>query len=149
MADPREEIMARILDLLGTLSGTELVARNLDEIPDSKLPAVVLYDGDEVAMDNPRAVSGKPTVVQATPQIVVDLGDVPENVGTVTNEWLTAIKRLILMDATLNSPAMCGDLSDAGAHYGSADTSLHPGRTTHVVLVINFVISYHLKPWEL
>ncbi len=147
MADPREDIMARILVLLGQLSGTELVARNLDEIPETKLPAAVLYDNDEAALDNPRATSGKPTVVHATPIIVIDLGDVVENVGTLTNEWLASVKRLILLDTTLEG--LCGNFSTAGAHYGGAETSLHPGRTMHVVLTINFIIGYHLKPDQL
>jgi hypothetical protein len=147
MSDPREDIMVRILALLNQLSGTELVARNLDEIPDTKLPAAILYDGDEAALDNPRATSGKPSVIHATPIIVIDLGDVPENVGTLANQWLTAIKSLILLDDTLQS--LCGDFQTAGAHYGGAETSLHPGRTTHVVLTINFIIGYHLKAWEL
>ena len=147
MASVREDIMARLLVLLGQLSGVTLVARNLDEIPDTKLPAAILYDGDEAASDNPRATSGKPTVVHATPVIVIDLGDVPENVGTVTNEWLAEVQSIILLDPVLET--MCGDFSTAGAHYGGAETSLHPGRTTHVVLTVNFIIGYHLKPWEL
>lgn len=147
MSDPREDIMARITVLLGQLPGIETAARDLDEIADVKTPSAVLFDGDEVALDNPRATSGKPTVVHATPQIEIDLGEVPENVGTVTNEWLTKVKAAILNDVTLES--LCGEFSTAGAHYAGATTSLHPGRTTQVSLVISFVIGYHLKPWEL
>ena len=146
MADERELIMQRILALLA-LPGAETVARNLDEIADVKTPSVVLFDADEVAFDNPRATSGKPTIVHARPQIEIDLGEVPENVGTVANEWLTNVKRAILLDDALQ--IMCGDFSDAGAHYEGATTSLTPGRSTEVSLVVTFTISYHLKPYDL
>ncbi len=139
--------MVRMLALLGQLSDTELVARNLDEIPDTKMDSAILYDGDEVADDNPRAVGGKPNVVRTSPQIVVSLGDVPENIGTRKNERLTDVKRLILLDDTLQT--LCGDFPTCGAHYAGAETSLRKGRTTTVELTINFIISYHFKPYEL
>ncbi len=147
MADPREDIMARLLALLGQMSGMELVARNLDEIPDTKMDSAILYDGDEVADDNPRAVGGKPNVVRTSPQIVVSLGDVPENIGTRKNDRLVEVKRLVLLDDDLQT--LCGDFPTCGAHYAGAETSLKRGRTTMVELTINFIISYHFKPYEL
>ncbi len=147
MADPREDIMAQLLILLGQMSGMELVARNLDEIPDTKMDSIVLYDGDEVADDNPRAVGGKPNIVRASPQIIISLGDVPENIGTRKNERLTEVKRLILLDDTLQT--LCGEFQTCGAHYAGAETSLKKGRTTTVELSINFIISYHFKPYDL
>lgn len=139
--------MVRLLALLDDLTDIELRARNLDRIPDSKMTSAILYDGDEVAEDKPTATGGRPNVIHASPQIVINLGEVPENAGTVANQKLAEVKRLVLMDTTLAN--LCGQSPTCGAYYGGAETSLKSGRTTQVELIVNFIIGYDLKPYDL
>jgi hypothetical protein len=149
MADVREEIMARITTLIGGLTGVETAARNLDEIADIKLPAIVLYDGDEEASpDNLRATGLKPTVIHATPQIFVKIQDTPDNVGTSTNAWRAAVLSTLLGDQTL--AAICGIHSPyAGVRFVGAATSLIPGRLSQVSMTLHFSICYEFKPDQL
>lgn len=144
MADLREPIMVRLLAILTGLSGIETVARNLDVLDDLKLPAAILYDGDEEAFDNQRATGAAGNAINALPQIVVSFSDVPENVGTTANAWLAKVKRAVLLDSAL--AALCAGLPLSGARYLNCDSSLTPGRASEVALIIHFNVTYPMNP---
>jgi hypothetical protein len=140
----REDILARLAVIIGTIDGVETAARNLDRIADTKLPAAILFDGDEDAFENLRSTGAAPNVVNMMPVIVVSLGDVPENVGTVTNEWLAKVQRAILLDETI--AALCGRIPNRGARYVASTTSLQEGRSAEVNLSVHFSIAYPFQP---
>jgi hypothetical protein len=143
----REEILARLAVIIGDIAGIETAARNLDRNPDTKLPAATLYDGDEDAFENLRATGLAPNVINMMPTIVVSLGDVPENIGTVTNEWLAKVQRAILLDESL--AALCGRIPNRGARYVASTTSLQEGRSAEVNLSVHFSIAYPFQPTTL
>ena len=103
MTSKREDILARIAVVIGEMDGIETSARNLDRIVDMKTPAAILYDGDEDVFENLRATGAAPNAVNMMPTVVVSLGDVPENVGTVSNEWLAKVQRAVLLDETIQT----------------------------------------------
>jgi hypothetical protein len=147
MADRRELILAQILTLLGELDGIETAARNLDEMDELRLPAAVLFDGDEVAAENLRATGASGNIVHMTPEIVIALSEVPETIGTTTNAWRARLLSKILLDSTLL--ALCGSHPHRGARYLGCASSLHAGRAAQVMLTVHFSIAYALNPSDL
>ena len=145
MTDRREAIMVRITELLATL-GAETLARNLDEVSDLKLPAIILYDGDEDASDTMRA-NGGGGVMYAAPQIVITLQDVPESVGTTTNGYRARLISAMCLDEALQE--LCGTFPTRGIKYMGCTTSLVPGRSSQVSLTAHFNIGYQLTPSQL
>jgi hypothetical protein len=153
MTSRREMLLARLAVVIGGIQGIETSGRNLDRVADSKLPAAILYDGDETAFENLNATGGAANVLSMTPMIVVSLGDVPENVGTVTNEWLAKVQKAVLFDSAIeqiSSGTMSGRRRDGrGARYVACTTSLTEGRSSEVNLSVHFSIAYPLIPSEL
>lgn len=147
MADVREAILARIMEVIADVDGIETASRNLDELDDAKLPAIILYDGDEEAAENLRARGLAPNVMNMLPAIVLSLGDVPENVGTTANGWRAKLLSGLLGDAQI--VALCGKIPNAGIHYLGCVTSLNPGRASQVAMTFNISIAYSFKPMEL
>src|SRR4249920_60904 len=103
MSSRREDILARLLVVVSAIDGIESAARNLDRIADSKTPYAAVFDGDEDVFENLRATGPAPNAVNMTPTVAVSLGDVPESVGTLTNEWLAKVQRAVLLDETLQT----------------------------------------------
>jgi hypothetical protein len=153
MTSRREQILARMAVVIGGISGIETSGRNLDRVADSKLPAAILFDGDEDTFENLNATGSAPNVAAMTPTIVVSLGDVPENVGTVTNEWLAKVQKAVLFDSEIES--LCSGTASGrrrdrrGARYVACTTSLSEGRSSEVNLSVHFSIAYPFNPSEL
>ncbi len=147
MTSKRENILIRLLGVIGSMAGIETSARNLDRIVDMKTPAAILFDGDEDVFENLRATGAAPNAVNMMPTVVVSLGDVPENVGTVTNEWLAKVQRAVLLDDELQ--AQCGKMPNAGVRYIGCTTSLQEGRTAEVNLSVHFSLTYTFQPTTL
>ncbi len=147
MTSRREDILARIVVVIGDMDGIETTARNLDRIADTKLPAAILFDGDEDVFENLRATGAAPNSVNMTPTVVVSLGDVPENIGTVTNEWLAKVQRAILLDEEIQT--LCGKMPNRGARYIGCTTSLQEGRSAEVNLSVHFSLTYPFQPTTL
>ena len=47
MVDVREDILARLLEIMATIPNIRSAARNNVDIPEDKLPAAIVFDGDE------------------------------------------------------------------------------------------------------
>src|SRR5689334_8338683 len=101
MADLRETILAQLLTTAKTISGVETCERNLDDVADIVTPAILLFDGDEEAFDNPRAIGMAANVVTMQPIFEIHLGDVPENVGTTVNGWRATLLKTFLTETTI------------------------------------------------
>ncbi len=148
MTSKREDILARITIVIGAMSGVEFSGRNMDRAADTKLPAAILFDGDEDVFENLKATGGAVNVVNMTPTIVVSLGDVPESVGTVTNEWLAKVQRAVLLDVTIDElsggRSAARRIPNGGARYIGCTTSLQEGRSAEVNLSVHFSIAYPL-----
>src|SRR5678809_1177944 len=94
--DKREAILARLAVLLATVTGVRTVYRNRIDIPESKRPAVVILDADELVdpqfeMENargtPPAAGISPVVITMTPEIYLLDSARPADVGTALNAF--------------------------------------------------------------
>ncbi len=107
MADIREEILVRLLAILGT--GVERTRRNSDDLSSKTGNAAVLHDGDESITDLPiqRNSRGDPRVlkdfVHMMPGITIIVGSSTEEVGTALNALRQFFLPAIINDATLIS----------------------------------------------
>lgn len=144
MADTRELILARLLTVVSGLAGVTTAARNLDDIEDIALPAVVLFDGAEEAAENPVATGLAGNVVTMQPSLLVLLGGTPEEIGTTINEWRAKVLKAVLGDATLAT--LCRGARPAGARYVGCEVSLAAGSDSKAELTLTLAISYPFNP---
>ncbi len=145
--------MARMAAIIANIDGVEFSGRNMDRQPDTKTPCAIVFDGDEDVFENLRATGAATNIVNMTPVVVVSLGEVPENIGTVMNEWLAKVQKAVLLDAELDTLS-CGRtaltrIPTGGARYIGKNNSQQEGRTTEVNLSVHFSIAYPLIPTEL
>ncbi len=146
MADVRELILVRLTEIIGAVPGIETTGRNLVEQSEVKTPLIVLYDGDEEAMETAKAGPvGQVRVM--LPSVVLSLGDVAESAGSVTNEWRAKIIKPILYDTEIKN--LCSGIINGGVKFAACTTSLNQGRTMQVELVINLEVRYSFIPAHL
>lgn len=144
MADLREVLLARVLTTLKTISGVEVFDRNLNDISDISLPAIILFDGGEEAFDNPRARGLAANVVEMRPTVDVYIKEVPETIGTEINEWRVAVLTALLGDATIAST--CHGVPNGGIRYLGCETGLSDGRAATMRLSLSLAINYSFNP---
>lgn len=146
MTDRREEILARLTTLLGTVEGVAGAKRNTTEVPEKKRPFIIIYDGDEEARDEAEQGKGrsalKPTIMTMTPEVVVFDADKAVDVGTSLNALRAKVIKAVLSDATLTKLAM-------GMRYQAISTGFALGRNIEGEGVMVFAFDYALIPQEL
>jgi hypothetical protein len=156
MQDKRENILLRMLALLGTVNGTPdplSVFRNRAEIPTDKLPALVLLDGREI-LKNPQAVHNRggaraPGIFELSPQVFIVLR--PRN--TIDNpgvgEELSGL-RMQVLKAFTNDDELWALLGSNGEliHSGH-DTDMQTGSTVLGQMQLRFQLTYVLDPNDL
>ncbi len=149
MTSKREDILARLAVVVADMDGVEFAGRNYDRIADTKTPSAITFDGDEDVFENLRATGGAVNVVNMTPSVVISLGEVPENVGTVTSEWLLKVQRAVLLDAEIDGLSggrtAARRIPNGGARYIGCNTTLQEGRSAEVNLTVHFSIAYPLS----
>ena len=156
MQDKRELILERLLALLGTVNGTSeplSVFRNRAEIPEDKLPALVLLDGKESlkypAMPRTRGGNLVPAVFDLTPQVFIVLKprktvDNP-GVGEELSDMRMQVLKIFVQDDELRS--LLG--SNGEVNYLGHQTDLQTGSTLLGQMQLNFQLSYVLDPNDL
>lgn len=149
MADKREQILVRLVEVADGVSGVVFAGRNVGNIDDEDRPAIVIMDADEAADDSdPTGVSrgtGARRRVALTPEIYILLGDKPENIGTELNAFRAKLIKAVLTDASLQS--IVG--SNGGIRYEGCATALSRGRSMEGEMGVSFTFSYVLNPAEL
>ncbi|MCK1668624.1 hypothetical protein [Bradyrhizobium sp. 153] len=149
MTDPREKILARLFDVLTTAAEAAggHAFRNVAKVPEHKMPAIRLFDGDEAtdeaAFGRGRPASG-PLIVAATPEIFVTLANDTEALGTEINTWRAKVIKAVLTDATLLELCHNGDV-----RYLGCSTALGEGREMTGDLGLAFALNYALRPAQL
>lgn len=144
MADTRETLLARLLTVAKTIKGLETCERNLDDVSDISLPAIILFDGGEEAFDNTRARGLAPNTAEMQPTFDIYVQDVPETIGTTINGWRTTLLKTILGDATIAST--CDGIPNGGVRYLGCETGLDAGRGSVMRMTVNLAINYPFKP---
>jgi len=103
MADIREAILARLVEVVATVPNIQSVQRNNVDWHADRMPAAAVLDGDEEVTrgnDGTRP-SNRPLLVEMTPEI-----QIMEEAGTIGSDLTTfrrELMQLVLADATLNA----------------------------------------------
>ncbi len=145
MSCRRENICARLLEILNTINDVEEVARNLDEFPDVARPMIILIDGEEeVAPEFQRPwVKNKAwTIVDMIPIIVVSMGGKPEDIGPNINELMARVITAVMTDDELQEIIT----TNGSVVYLATDNRLNHSLAMDCDLQIRFKIRYPLLP---
>lgn len=144
MADPREEILARLVVIAGAITGIKTVRRNDLNLPESAHPSIVILDADETAADSDPG-SRPPTaprIMAMTPEIYVVLAEKATDVGTELNLMRARVINAIAADA----PLIALTKDKEGGRYEGAASSLARGRTMLGDAGLSFSFRYVLRP---
>ena len=152
MADTREEILARLLEVVATIPGMVSVDRNNVDITEDQLPAALVFDGDEEtddAGDTGMRPPNRPTIVRMTPEIVIaeaSSGQVGSALAVLRGELI----RRVLTDTALNETIVkTGRHGNGAIRYLGCQTDCGWMRSLHGALRAQFMFKYALKPDDL
>jgi hypothetical protein len=148
MSDVREDILARLLEVVATIPNLRAAYRNNVDIPEDQLPAAIILDGDEESNDMQNRPSNSTVVVQMTPEIIIaqQADEVGSDLTTLRREL---IKR-VLADNELNSLiAKSSPRGNGAIRYLGCQTDLGWMRSLHGALRAQFMFKYTLRPDDL
>jgi hypothetical protein len=148
MRDVREDILARLLEVVASIPNIRSAQRNNVDIPEDQLPAALVFDGDEEtegASDLSSRKSERPYPTRMTPEIVIaqQANEAGSELSTLRREL---IKR-VLGDAELN--AIVNTQGNGAIRYLGCQTDFGWMRSLQGALRAQFMFKYSLKPWEL
>jgi hypothetical protein len=142
MTDVREEILARLAAVLATIPNVRHTARNSAvNIPDTRLPAAVLFDGDEETADDKD--DARPRKMRLRPEIVLveQSAEAGSDLSTLRSEMIKRIET----DAPLW--AIIG--TNGKITYDGCVTDFGYGRTLQGGMIAQIIIQYVLIPQQL
>ncbi|KLK91421.1 hypothetical protein AA309_20210 [Microvirga vignae] len=158
MADKREQILVRLVEIAEAIPGIKTVERNPGQLDETVLPAIVILDADETADDaDPGGPRGRPPFaprrVGMTPEIyLMALAPTPEpgesssaKLGPLINGMRAQFVKAVLTDASLRE--IVGTNGDI--RYEGCATALARGRSMEAEMGVSFTFSYMLKPSDL
>jgi hypothetical protein len=149
MSDVREDILARLLEVVATIPNLRSVHRNNVDLAENQLPAGIVFDADEETTGGASTrQSNSPIKVEMTPEIVIaqQSGEAGSDLTTLRKEL---IKR-VLLDTELNNLVAKGSpRGEAAIHYVGCQTDVGWMRSLHGALRAQFTFAYWLKPNEL
>lgn len=151
MIDVREDILARLLEVVATIPNIRTAQRNNVELDETHLPFVIVLDGDEEtddATDASMRPPNRPTVVRMMPEIIVaqQADEVGSDLTTLRREL---IKR-VLNDIELNEQIVkTGRHGNGAIRYLGCQTDLGWMRWLHGTLRAQFSFKYTLRPDDL
>jgi hypothetical protein len=145
MIDIREDILARLLVVVGTIPNLRSAHRNNVDITEDQLPAAIVFDGDEavVAGNDGSRPSNRPLLVEMTPEIVI--AESSDEAGSDLTTLRRELIKRVLLDTELNA----GTGSNGKISYVGCQTDVGWMRSLHGALRAQFTFKYALKPDEL
>lgn len=151
MGDVRENILARLLEVVAGIPNIRSAQRNNIEIPEDQLPAVIVFDGDEEtdgAADRSARPSTRPYVVRMHPEIII--AQQADEVGSELTTLRRELIKRVLTDTALNETIVKTGRNGNGAiRYLGCQTDLGWGRSLQGALRAQFMFQYVLKIEEL
>lgn len=152
MVDVREDILARLAEVLATIPNINAVYRNNVDIPETDLPAAILLDGDEETTDSTdksMRPPNRPTMVTMTPGIIVQVQDDNVVLGSIITTFRQELIKRVLIDSELNQLAGTGRLGNGAIRYLGCQTDVGWTRTGFAALTAQFLFKYPLIPNDL
>jgi len=155
MADKREDILARIEVIMGTVTGITSNVRNRGLRSNEQRPAQVLLDGDEVPVLTSQSQRLKamqslmwPQLMEMRPQLFYlpkekrPTNDDPANIGSEANAWRIQFLEKLWADVELAE--LLG--SNGSMVYNGCETDLKSGSAMSGEIRLDFVVRYMLVP---
>jgi hypothetical protein len=146
LVDVREDILARLVEVVATVPNMRTVFRNNTDITDDQMPAALVLDGDEdVISGNDRSSRspGGPVIVEMTPEIqIVEQSD---SIGSDLTAFRGQLIKLVLFDATLLQQTG----SNGKISYLGCVSSFGWMERQYGALQMRFSFKYPLKPDDL
>lgn len=145
--DRRETILARLLVILDSIQTGLTAERNAPTIDPDARPALILFDGDEVAEPSDPNRGGPPSMRRVTmsPDIVILASAPNENIGAAINALRMKVLQAVLTDATLLGYTING----RDVVYAGAQQIVEDGRRVEGAMALSFEITYRLHTSEL
>lgn len=161
MTDTREDIILRLQDVLGSVTGITGCYRDRADLKDATLPAAVVLDGSEFLLNAEDVVRNKtglmpPAVFILRPQVFV-LFPLRDNLDNLTLDGASApigpeisSYRMQVMSAVINDPGLLNLVAPTGQIvYTGCDTDMQSGSTVGSIgaqLQMHFDFYYLLNP---
>lgn len=147
MTDRREAILERLVEIAEDLGTFATVGRNIADLPDEALPALILMDGDEEADDQVKQ-KGRPAhgpnIVRMTPSLHAVVSGSAGELGPAMNDIRAKLIREILFDNTLTTLCHNGQMS-----YDACATGMFgDGERLIAEIGVSFTFEYVLRPSE-
>lgn len=145
LADVRELILARLVDVVATVPNLRTVQRNNVDWTEDQLPLGIVLDGDEevVAGNDTSRPSNRPLIVEMEPEI--QIGEQSDTIGSDLTAFRLELMQRVLFDATLN--ALTG--SNGKISYLGCVTVFNWMEKQYGTLQMRFSFKYALKPDDL
>jgi hypothetical protein len=151
MADVREDILVRLVELAGAIPGIRLAGRDETGLDETDLPAAVVLDGDEETddvSDMSMRPPNRPTLVRMHPDILLIHQSV--SAGSDLNTMRRELLKLVLKDTNLNEQIVkTGRNGNGVIRYLGCDSGFVQLRNTHGGMKAHFLFKYALKPEDL
>ncbi|MHB2169964.1 hypothetical protein [Alsobacter sp. R-9] len=144
MADIREDILERLVEIGEGMALVTTVTRNARNISDIDAPALVILDGDEALIETDIGVGRPPsgmTRIAMTPEMIIKLDGLPEAVGPALNAARAELVKAVLTDVTLAELVTNG----GWIRYLGCQTQLAYGRQMVGEMAVAFSFTYPLK----
>jgi hypothetical protein len=104
MADKREAILARYLELAQAVQGVREAARNRTDAQGLVRPAITIHDGAEEMISKPVSETrSRVQLVEMSPQTEIFVGGAPDQIGPLLNLYRARLVHSVLTDATMIS----------------------------------------------
>ncbi len=147
MADVREDILARLLEVVASIPNIRSAQRNNVEIPEDQLPAAIVFDGDEEtndASDLSMRPPNRPTMVRMHPEIVI--AQQADEAGSDLSGLRRELIKRVITDTALNETIVkTGRFGNGAIRYLGCQTDLGWGRSLQGALRAQFMFKYALK----
>jgi hypothetical protein len=153
MIDVREDILARLLEVVATIPNIKSAQRNNVDITEDQLPAAIVFDGDEetgeaTGTDLSMRPPNRPSNVHMIPEIVIAQQD--DEVGSDLTTLRRELIKAVLFDTELNEQIVkTGRFGNGVIRYLGCQTDLGWMRSLHGALRAQFLFKYTLKPDDL
>lgn len=147
MADVRELVLARLVEIAEGVAGVVTARRNIKRPADDRLPAIVVLDADEAAEEtDPGGHPHRgPRRIAMSPETYILTAGKPEEVGPAINALRALWVKAVLTDATLAS--IIG--TNGEIRYEGCATGLSWGREMIGDMGVSFSFHYVLQPAQL
>jgi hypothetical protein len=151
MIDVREDILARLVEIVATMPSIKTVYRNYVDLVEADLPAASVLDSDEETNDTTDASMrppNRPTLATMTPEIIVY--KIAPQVGPDISVLRRELIKLVLYDTELNEEIVkTGRFGNGAIRYLGCQTDLAWERSMFGSLKTRFLFKYALKPDDL